>query len=87
MIMKLLRNSYFEILISFYFGLTVFLPSLIILKLLDSLVGFSQATQVAMVILAGFVATVLSLAGGLCCYLFFNSVLLSKHQGVECFYR
>lgn len=85
--MKLLRNTYLEFFILFYFSFALFLPGLIILKLLHALIGFSQITQVAMLILAGFVATVLSLTGGLVSYLFFSTVLLSKHQSVESFYR
>lgn len=85
--MKLLRNSYLEILILLYFSLSLFLPGLVVLRLFHTLVNFNQLTYFAFLFLGGFIAAFLSLIGGVICYFFFSSLLLGKLQSVETFYR
>lgn len=85
--MKLLRNSYFEILILFYFSLTAFLPGFAVLKLVHALTNYSHTVRIALLFLSGLIATFLSLMGVLLFCVFFSAVLLGKYRNVESFYR
>ncbi len=79
--MKLLRNSYREILILLYFSLVAFLPVVTVVRIVHDL---SNLSLLVLTILLG---TFLSLIGVLVFYFFLSAVLHIKNQNVESFYR
>ncbi len=96
--MKLLRNSYREILILFYFSLVTFLPVVAVVRIVHGLTNFSLLVEKALLLLAILLGTFLSLIGVLIFYLFLSAVLQTKtskihekfHEkihSVESFYR
>lgn len=85
--MKLLRNSYREIVILLYFSIATFLPVMTVLGIVHTLTKFNLLVQIVPLFLAVLIATFLSLLGVLIFYLFLSAVQQERRQSVESFYR
>lgn len=85
--MKLLRNSYREILILLYFSIATFLPVMTVLGIVHGFTNFNLLVQIVPLLLAVLIATFLSLVGVLVFYMFLSAILQARHQNVESFSR
>lgn len=79
--MKLLRNSYLEILVLLYYAIAASLPVVAVLRIVNTLPDLSR------LFFAGLIAAFLSLIGLLIFCTFLSAVLQGRQQSVESFYR
>lgn len=79
--MKLLRNSYLEILVLIYFGIATSLPVVAVLRIINTL------SNLNLLLFTGLIAAFLSLMGLLVFCTFLSAVMQGRQQSVESFYR
>ena len=89
--MKLLRNSYREILVLFYFSIASFLPVITVASIVHTLPNVNLLVQKTLLFFAVLIGTFLTLIGVVVFYTFLSTLLQTKSQGiensVESFYR
>lgn len=81
--MKLLRNSYREILVLFYFSIASFLPVITVMSIVHTLPNVNLLVQKTLLFFAVLIGTFLTLIGVVVFYTFLSTLLQTKSQGVE----
>ena len=81
--MKLLRNSYREILVLFYFSIALFLPAITVISIVHTLPNLNLLVQKALLFFAVLIGTFLTLISVVVFYTFLSTLLQTKSQGVE----